>query len=417
MDKPRTGQAEKRRLRRTILFVAIGLFVVLVSVGISQLKPAAPVAERDTLFFGKVQRGPMLREVRGPGTLVPVDIRAVSAPQEGRVERIPSLPGVTVSADTVLVELTSPEIEQNAFEAESQLRGAEADLQNLRATLTSALLNQQAQVAAADSAAEQAKLQVEADQRLFTDKLIPEITLKVSHLKSTQLIKQANIEKQRYTQTESSNQAQIASQQAKVSQLHALYDLRRRQVESLKVRAGIPGVLQELPVQVGQRVTAGTSLAKVARPELLKAELKIQETQAKDAKVGMSAQIDTRNGIVPGHIIRIAPSSQEGTVIMDVATDAPLPPGARPNLSVDGTIQIERLNDVLFVNRPTVGQANSKIELFKVVEGGKAAVRVPVQLGVTSVSTVQILSGLNVGDEVILTDTQQWDGVERIRLH
>jgi len=324
---------------------------------------------------------------------------------------------VTVSADTVLVELTSPEIEQNSFEAESQLRGAEADLQNLRATLTSALLNQQAQVAAADSAAEQAKLQVEADQRLFTDKLIPEITLKVSHLKSTQLIKQANIEKQRYTQTESSNQAQIASQQAKVAQLHALYDLRRRQVESLKVRAGIPGVLQELPVQVGQRVTAGASLAKVARPELLKAELKIQETQAKDAKVGMSAQIDTRNGIVPGHIIRIAPSSQEGTVIMDVATDAPLPPGARPNLSVDGTIQIERLNDVLFVNRPTVGQANSKIEMFKVVEGGKAAVRVPVQLGVTSVSTVQILSGLNVGDEVILTDTQQWDGVERIRLH
>jgi HlyD family secretion protein len=170
-------------------------------------------------------------------------------------------------------------------------------------------------------------------------------------------------------------------------------------------------------VQVGQRVTAGTSLAKVARPELLKAELKIQETQAKDAKEGMQAQIDTRNGIVPGHIIRIAPSSQEGTVIMDVATDAPLPPGARPNLSVDGTIQIERLNDVLFVNRPTFGQANSKIEMFKVVEGGKAAVRVPVQLGVTSVSTVQILSGLNVGDEVILSDTQQYDGVERIRLH
>jgi HlyD family secretion protein len=416
MDKPRTGQAEKRRLRRTILFIAIGLFVVLVSVGISKLKPAAPVAERDTLFFGKVQRGPMLREVRGPGTLVPVDIRAVSAPQEGRVESI-RLPGVTVTPDTVLVELTSPEIEQNAFEAESQLRGAEADLQNLRATLNSSLLNQQAQVAAAESAAEQAKLQVEADQRLFTDKLIPEITLKVSNLKSTQLIKQANIERQRYLQAESSNRAQIASQEAKVAQQRALYELRRRQVQSLKVRAGIPGVLQEMPVQVGQRVTAGTSLAKVARPELLKAELKIQETQAKDAKEGMQAQIDTRNGIVPGHIIRIAPSSQEGTVIMDVATDAPLPPGARPNLSVDGTIQIERLNDVLFVNRPTFGQANSKIEMFKVVEGGKAAVRVPVQLGVTSVSTVQILSGLNVGDEVILSDTQQYDGVERIRLH
>lgn len=416
MDKPRTGQAEKRRLRRTILFVAIGIVVVLVSVGISRLQPAAPVAERDTLFFGKVQRGPMLREVRGAGTLVPVDIRAVSAAQEGRVESI-RLPGVTVTPDTVLVELTSPEIEQNAFEAESQLRGAEADLQNLRATLTSSLLNQQAQVAAAESAAEQAKLQVEADQRLFGDKLIPEITLKVSNLKSTQLIKQANIERQRYLQAESSNRAQIASQEAKVSQQRALYELRRRQVENLKVRAGISGVLQEMPVQVGQRVTAGTPLAKVARPELLKAEVKIQETQAKDAKEGMQAQIDTRNGIVPGHIVRIAPSSQEGTVIMDVAFDAPLPPGARPNLSVDGTIQIERLNDVLYVNRPTFGQPNSKVEMFKVVEGGKAAVRVPVQLGVTSVSTVQILSGLNVGDEVILSDTQQFDGFERIRLH
>jgi HlyD family secretion protein len=416
MDKPRTGQAEKRRIRRTILFVAIGIVVVLVSVGISRLQPAAPVAEKESLFFGKVQRGPMLREVRGAGTLVPVDIRAVSAAQEGRVESI-RLPGVTVTPDTVLVELASPEIEQNAFEAESQLRGAEADLQNLRATLTSSLLNQQAQVAAAESAAEQAKLQVEADQRLFGDKLIPEITLKVSTLKSTQLIKQAIIERQRYLQAESSNRAQIASQEAKVSQQRALYELRRRQVENLKVRAGIAGVLQEMPVQVGQRVTAGTPLAKVARPELLKAEVKIQETQAKDAKLGMPAQIDTRNGVVPGHIARIAPSSQEGTVIMDVTFDAPLPPGARPNLSVDGTIQIERLNDVLYVNRPTFGQPNSKVDMFKVVEGGKAAVRVPVQLGVTSVSTVQILSGLNVGDEVILSDTQQFDGYDRIRLH
>jgi len=416
MDKPRTGQAEKRRLRRTILFVAIGIVVVLVSVGISRLQPAAPTADKSSLFFGKVQRGAMSIEVRGPGTLVPVYVNAVAAPLEGRVEKIPSLPGVTVTPDTVLVELTSPEIEQNAFEAESQLRGAEADLQNLKATLASALLNEQAQVTAADSAAEQAKLQVEADQRLFGDKLIPEITLKLSRLKSDQLAKQSKIEQQRYKQTESSNQAQLDSQKAKVGQLRALYDLRRRQVESLKVRAGIPGVLQELPVQVGQRVPAGTNLAKVARPELLKAELKIQETQAKDAKLNMPVQVDKRNGVVPGHIIRIAPSSQDGTVTMDVQLDGPLPDGARPGLTVDGTIQIDHADNVLFVNRPTFGQPNTKVEVFKVVENGQAAIRVPVQLGRSSVSTIEVRSGLNVGDEIILSDMQQYDGSERIRL-
>jgi HlyD family secretion protein len=416
MDKPRTGQAEKRRLRRTILFIAIGIVVVLVSVGISRLQPAAPSADKSGLFFGKVQRGPMSIEVRGPGTLVPVYVNAVAAPLEGRVEKIPSLPGVTVTPDTVLVELTSPEIEQNAFEAESQLRGAEADLQNLKATLASALLNEQAQVTAADSAAEQAKLQVEADQRLFGDKLIPEITLKLSRLKSDQLAKQSRIEQQRYTQTQSSNQAQLDSQKAKVGQLRALYDLRRRQVESLKVRAGIPGVLQELPVQVGQRVPAGTNLAKVARPELLKAELKIPETQAKDAKLNLPVQVDTRNGIVPGHIIRIAPSSQDGTVTMDVQLDGPLPDGGRPGLTVDGTIQIDHADNVMFVNRPTFGQAHTKVAVFKVVENGQAAIRVPVQLGRTSVSTIEVLSGLNVGDEIILSDMQQFDGSDRIRL-
>jgi HlyD family secretion protein len=416
MDKPRTGQAEKRRLRRTILFVAIGVVVVLVSVGISRLQPAAPTADKSGLFFGKVQRGPMSIDVRGPGTLVPVYVNAVAAPLEGRVERIPSLPGVTVTPDTVLVELTSPEIEQNAFDAESNLRSSEADLQNLKATLTSALLNQQAQVAAADSASEQAKLQVEADQKLFGDKLIPEITLKLSRLKADQLAKQSKIEQQRSLQIESSNKAQLASQGAKVGQQRALYDLRRRQVESLKVRAGIPGVLQELPVQVGQRVPAGTNLAKVARPELLKGELKIQETQAKDAKTGLPVQIDTRNGVVPGHIIRIAPSSQDGTVTMDVSLDGALPPGARPGLTVDGTIQIDHAENVLFVNRPTFGQPHSKVEVFKVVEGGQAAVRVPVQFGRTSVSTIEVLSGLKDGDEIILSDMQQYDGFERIRL-
>jgi HlyD family secretion protein len=423
MDKPRTGHAEKRRLKRTILFAAIAIVVVLVSVGISRLQPAAPQADRETLFFGKVQRGVMSLDVRGPGTLVPVDVRWVSAPVEGRVERVPALPGVAVSPETVLVELSNPEIEQNAFEAESNLRAGEAELDNLRAQLESQLLGQQAQVATAESNSESADLQAEADQKLYGDALIPELTLKLSRLRSDQLKKQRRIEKERYVKSERSNQAQMAAQRARVDQLRALYELRRRQVEFLKVRAGIPGVLQELPVQVGQRVTPGTTLARVARPELLKAELRIQETQAKDVVSGQKATIDTRvtnagnTGLVAGTVIRVAPSSQEGSVIVDVSFDGPLPPGARPNLSVDGTIQLDRLNNVLFMNRPSFAQNNGKIEIFKVVEGGKAAVRVPVQLGRASVSTVQVVSGLQIGDEVILSDTSNYDGFNRIRLN
>lgn len=417
MDKPRTGHAEKRRLRRNLLIVVAVLVVVSISVGVSRLEPAAPQANRETLFFGTVQRGSMLREVRGPGQLVPVDVRWISVAVEGVVDRIPALPGATVTPDTVLLELSNPEIEQNAYEAESQLRAAEADLENLRAQLDSALLNQQAQVAAAESQSEQAKLQVEADQRLYQEKLIPELDLKLSRLRAAQLLKQSQIEKERYVKTQRSNQAQIAAQAARVAQFRALYSLRQRQVESLKVRANIHGVLQELPVEVGQRVQPGTTLARVARPEELKAELRVPETQAKDVTAGLKASIDTRNGIIPGRVMRVAPSAQDGTVIVDVQLEGPLPKGARPNLSVDGTIEIEKLDNVLYVSRPTFGQANSKVEMFKVIDDGKAAVRVPVQLGRTSVSTVEIVNGLEPGDEVVLSDTSQYDGFEKIRLN
>ena len=416
MDKPRTGYAEKRRMRRIILFVAIAVVVISVSVGISRLEPAAPQADKETLFFGKVQRGPMLRDVRGPGSLVPVDVLWISAPVEGRIERIPALPGVPVSPDTVLMELSNPEIEQNLFEAESQLRAGEADLENLRAQLDSQLLSQQAQVTAAESNAEQARLQVNADEKLYNDKLIPELTLKLSRLRADQSTKQARIETQRYTQSKKATEAQLAAQNARVQQLRALYGLRRRQVDSLKVRSGIPGVLQVVPVEVGQRVTPGTTLARVARPENLKAELRIPEVQAKDLVRGLRASIDTRNGIIPGRVIRVAPSAQEGSVIVDVALEGALPKGARPNLQVDGTIELQRLADVLFVGRPTFGQQNSKVEMFKVVDDGKAAVRVPVQIGVMSVSSAQILNGLNVGDEVVLSDMSQFDGYDKVRL-
>jgi HlyD family secretion protein len=416
MDKPRTGFAEKRRMRRTLMLVAAVVVIALITVGIRQIEPAAPPVEKETLWIEAVKRGEMLREVRGPGTLVPVDIRWISAPVEGRVERIPALPGAKVQPDTVLLELSDPQVEQAALEAESQLRASEADYDNLRAELESQLLNQQAQVSAARSLAEEARLQADADEVLAKDGIIPDINLKKSRLRATQSEKQSRIEAERYTQSQRATQAQLAAQRARVDQMRAMHELRQRQLESLKVRAGIPGVLQELPLQVGQRVTPGTTLARVARPENLKAELRIPEVQARDVAVGLPASIDTRNGIVPGRVIRVAPSAQEGSVIVDVAFEGPLPRGARPNLSVDGTIQIERLPNVVYVGRPAISQANQTIQLFKLVKDGKEAVRVPVKLGRTSVNTVEILSGLVPGDQVILSDTSAQDGYDRIRL-
>lgn len=417
MDIPRSGQAEKRRMRRNILIVAGIAVISLVTFGLSRLEPAAPTVAKETVWIDTVKRGEMLRQVRGPGTLVPEDVRMISAPVEARVERIPALPGVEVQADTVLLEMADPQIAQAAVEAEAQLKAAQADYNDLKAQLESQILNQQAQVSAAESASAQANLQEEADEKLAKDGLIPELNLKLSRLRAQQLGKQAQIERQRFTQSKSSSAAQLAAQRARVEQMQALYELRRRQVESLKVRAGIPGVLQELPVQVGQSVTPGTLLARVAQPTRLKAELRIPEVLAKDVVRGQSASIDTRNGIIPGHVMRVAPSSQDGTVIVDVALDGPLPKGARPNLSVDGTIEIERLPNVLYVGRPSVGQANSKIELFKLNEDGKTAQRVQVELGRTSVNTVEIVRGLNVGDRVILSDTSAQDGYDKIRLN
>ncbi len=417
MDIPRTGEARKRRIRRTAVIVAIIAVVIVVSLGLSRLEPAAPTVQKETLYIDTVKRGPMLRSVRGPGTLVPEEIRLVPAPVDARIERIPALPGVRVTADTVLMEMSDPQAQQNALEAQSQLKGSQADYDNLKAQLDSQLLTQQGQVTAAQSESDQAKLQAEAQTKLFKDALVPEINQKLATLKSEQLAKQARIEVERYEKSKRSVEAQLAAQRARVEQMRALYELRQHQVDSLKVRAGIPGVLQEMPVQVGQRVTAGTVLARVARPEKLKAQLQIPEVLAKDVKSGQSATIDTRNGIVNGHVSRIAPSVQDGTVTVDVALDSALPEGARPDLSVDGTIEIERLPDVLYVGRPSFGNPNTKVEMFKLSEDGKTAVRVPVGLGRMSVSTVEIVHGLQTGDKVILSDTSAQDGYNKIRLN
>jgi len=419
MDIVRTGQAQKRR-RRNIIIAAAGLLLIaLITLGLSRLKPAAPTVERQTVWIDTVQRGSMLRQVRGSGTLVPIDsaVRFISAQVEGRIERIPNLPGVTVGPDTVLMEMSNPETEQNAAEALAQLKAAQADAENLRATLATQLLNQQSVVSGALSNSAQADLQAEANRKLASQGLIPEITFKLSELKADELHKEVAIEQDKYKKAQASADAQVHSQQSRVDQLNSLYGLRKHQVEVLVVKAGLAGVLQEVPVQVGQRVTAGTTLARVARPDQLKAQLRIPETQAKDVRRGQRAQVDTRNGIAQGAVARVAPSVQDGTVLVDVTLEGPLPAGARTDLSVDGTIEIERLENVLYVGRPAYGQAQSKVEMFKLTEGGKEAARVPVMLGRSSVNTIEIVSGLKPGDQVILSDTSAQDGYDRIRLN
>jgi HlyD family secretion protein len=395
--------------------VAGSVAVLLITLVLSRLGPAAPAVERATVWADTVKRGPMVREVRGLGTLVPEDILWIPAVTDGRVKRR-LLPGIVVKADTVLLELTNPELEQAALDAEWQLKQAVADFNSLKARLDSQLLDQRVTAATVQSDYQQARLTAEKDEALVKLGLQSELNLKLSAAKAVAFTTQNQIETERVKVLSNSIEAQLAAQQAKIEQLRALYALKRSQLDSLRVRAGAEGVLQEVPVEVGQRLAAGTILAKVAQPAHLKAQLKIAETQAKDVQLGQKASIDTHNGVIAGHVVRIDPSVINGTRTVDVKLDDLLPPGAVPDLSVDGTITIERLSDVLYVGRPTLGQPNSKTTLFKLVNDGKEAVRVPVMLGRASVSTIEIVEGLNPGDEIILSDMSRWDGFDRIRL-
>jgi HlyD family secretion protein len=415
MDIPRESEARKRRRRRLIYGSLVGIAILLLTMGLSRLGPAAPTVERATIWPDTVKRGPMVREVRGLGTLVPENILWIPAVTDGRVKsRL--LPGVAVKADTVLMELTNPEIEQASLDAEWQLKQSLADFNSLKAQLDSKLLDQRVTAATVQSDYEQAHLTAEKDDALLKLGLQSELNEKLSAAKAGDFATQDQIESERVKVLSDSIAAQLAAQQAKIEQLRALCTLKRSQLDSLRVRAGVEGVLQEVPVEVGQSVEAGTILAKVAQPAHLKAQLKIAETQAKDVQLGQKASIDTHNGIIAGHVVRIDPSVLEGSRTVDVKLDDALPPGAVPDLSVDGTITIERLSDVLYVGRPTAGQANSKITLFRLLDGGKEAVRVPVTLGRASVSTVEIVAGLQPGDEVILSDMSRWDGFDRIKL-
>jgi HlyD family secretion protein len=390
--------------------------VVVITLGLSRLKPAAPSVERATVWLDTVKRGPMLREVRGLGTLVPEDIRWIPATTEGRVERILVRPGTAVRADSIILELTNPQVEQAAQDAELQLRAAEADLTNLRVQIQNDYLAQRAAAATVDSDHAQAKMQAEMNEALAKDQLISALVLRQSKVKADELSTRQQIEQTRLAQTQSTMQTRLAAQQARIEQARALAILRRNEMQALKVRAGMDGMLQQVPVDVGQHVTPQTNLARVGNPSRLKAELRIAETQAKDIQIGQTASIDTRNGVVSGKVVRIDPAVQNGTVTVDVAMDGVLPKGARPDLSVDGTIELERLNDVLYVGRPAFGQEQSVVGLFKLQDGGTLAARVQVKLGRSSVNTVELVSGLTLGDQVILSDMSAWDAFDRIRL-
>lgn len=416
MDIKREDLIRKRRIRR-IIYIAVGLLAIgTVTLGVSRLKPAAPSVDGGTLWPDTVKRGPMLLEVRGLGSLVPEDILVVSAPVDGRVVRRLLLPGSSVTADTVLMELTNPEQEQAALDAEWQLKAAEAQYNTTKATLDSTLLDQRAQAATVQSDYTVAKLTADRDAELAKRGLASELNAKLTLAAAQAAGTKSDIEKERLSVSAASAKAQLEEQQAKVEQMRALYELKESQLASLKVRAGADGVLQELDVDVGQRVAAGTPLAKVVQPERLKAQLKIPETQAKDVLIGQKASIDTRNGIIPGHVSRVDPSVVEGSVTVDVKLDAELPKGARPDLSVEGTIEIENLADVVYVGRPAFGQPDSTVGIFKYDPDGKGATRVQVKLGRASVNSVEILSGLNPGDRVILSDMSQWDAFNRIRI-
>lgn len=416
MDILREDLSRQRRRKRVILGAAGVLAALVITLGLSRLKPAAPSVEQTTLWIDTVKRGPMLRQVRGPGSLVPEEIRLISAPTEGRVERILLQPGTPVTPSSVLLVLSNPELVREALDTVWELKAAQAALTNVRVGLESQLMNQKAAAATVQADYKQALLQAETNEGLFKEGLIADLTLKLSTVRAEELKIRHDLEQQRLVIAADSAKAQVAVSEAQVQQLRALSDLKRSQVEALQVRAGIEGVLQELPLQTGQRVMPGTMLARVVQPLKLKAQIRIAETQAKDIEIGQPASIDTRNGIVPGRVSRVDPASQNGTVTVDVALGADLPRGARPDLSVDGTIELDRLSDVIFVGRPAFGQEQSQVGLFRLNKDGDHATRVKVRLGKSSVNTVQILEGLIPGDRVILSDMSAWDSFDRVRL-
>jgi len=417
MDIPRQGAGRRRLIRRIVYGSVVVIAVPLITWALSRLKPAAPSVEMATLWPDTVKRGPMKREVRGLGSLVPEEVLFIPATTDGRVEKRLVQQGDKVKPDSILFVLTNPELENAMVDAEYQLKTAEATYDDLKVQLASKGLDQKAVAATVNSDFKQARLQADRDKELAKEGLIPDLQEKLSTVKAEELSQRTKLEEQRLAIADEAVKAQLAAQRAKIDQLRAMFELKKSQVEALKIRAGIDGIITELLVQVGQRVPAGTALAKATQPWRLKAELKIAETQAKDIALGQDAQVDTRNGIIPGKVSRLDPAVINGTRVVDVRLIGALPAGAVPDLSVDGTVELENLSDVVYVGRPVFGQPNSTVSLFKVDPDGKGAARIPVKLGRSSVNTIEVLDGLKVGDKVILSDMSAWDSHDRVRLN
>ncbi|MEN3335133.1 MAG: HlyD family secretion protein [Blastocatellia bacterium] len=417
MDVPRQGAKKKKQIKKVLYGALLIALIGTVTFGVSRLKPARPTVSQDTLYKGTVTRGTMLRQVRGLGTLVPEEIRFVPALNAGRVEKRYLQQGAQVKADTVLVDLSNPELEQALADAESQFRAAGANLNTLKAQVGKQIIDQESTLFQVRSDYKKANMQYEVNADLGKKGLKSNLEVKLSEIAASDLENRVKIEEQRLKASQEEVKARLAAEDERVRQLKEAVDLKRKQVNSLKVRAGIDGVLQLLSVEVGQQVTAGQNIARVADPRRLKAELKIAETQAKDILPGQPVQVDTRNGIIAGLVSRIDPTAQNGTVTVDVSLQGELPKGARSDMSVDGTIELEKLENALHVNRPVHGQDNATIGLFKLSPDGTSASRVQVRLGRSSVSSIEILEGLKEGDVVILSDTSQWDNAPEISLN
>jgi HlyD family secretion protein len=409
MDIPRKSAAKKRRVKRILYALTAIIGVAVITVGVSRLQPAAPSVPGETLWKGTVARGTIPRNVRGLGTLVPEEIRYVPAISPGRIEKRLVQPGAQVKADTVLMELTDPAIQQAFVDAETQLRGADANLTTLKVQLDKQILDQEATLLQAKSDFNKAKMQFEVNDSLGTGGLKSKLEVDLSRIAAEDAGNRVALETRRLAGSREEAKARLAAEDEKVRQLKDAVQLKRTQMEALKVRAGIDGELQTIAVQVGQQVTLGQELARVANPKKLKAELKINETQAKDVQLGQPVSVDTRNGIIAGKVIRIDPSVQNGTRTVDASLDGDLPKGAVPDLSVDGTIELEKLENILYVNRPVHGQEHATV--------GAGASQVQVKLGRGSVTTIEVLEGLREGDVVILSDTSQWDSSPRIRIN
>jgi HlyD family secretion protein len=419
MDIARPEFKEQKRKRQIAVGSAVVVVVALLTVLVYRLKPAAPSVERGTVWTDSVKRGSMLRQVRGNGSLVPSQesVLQIPAESEATVVRILVLPGgPPVKADTVLAVMSNPQVEQAAVDAELQWKAAVADYQSQKMKLESDLMNQKAAAATVTADYSQAKLQADTDKSLYDLGVISGLAYKASKGKADELTTRNTLQDQSLASSQKSIDAQLNELQARVDQMRVLYDLKKKQLDDLKVRAKIDGVLVDLPLQVGQHVLPGTMLAKVVQPNHLMAQLKIAETQARDVQPGEPASVDTHNGLIAGTVQRVDPGVQNGTVTVDVRLTGELPKGARPDLSVDGTIDLERLDNVLYVGRPAFGQDNSTISLFKLEGDGRDALRVPVKVGKSSVNSIQVVEGLHEGDTVVLSDMSRWDNTDRIRL-